>query len=66
VLTQSSVSPKTIRLILYISEMLKEQKDYFSLRGLFYDFILPRVIVGPIKFTIVAKEEIRELVCMYV
>jgi hypothetical protein len=46
--------------------MLKEQKDYFSLRGLFYDFILPRVIVGPIKFTIVAKEEIRELVCMYV
>lgn len=66
VLSQVSLSPKIVRLALLLSEMLRELKDFFLMRSFYYDFILPRIIAGPLKLSTVAKDELRELVSMYV
>ncbi len=54
-LTQASLSPKTVRLILYLSEMLRGQKDFFTMARIYEDFLLPKVIVGSLKLSTVAK-----------
>ena len=55
VLTQSSLSQKTLKLALYLSELLHEQKEYFILRCIYDDFIVPRIIAGPLKMSAVGR-----------
>jgi len=66
VLTQASLSPKTVRLILYISDLLRSQKDFFTMSRIYEEFLLPKVIAGVLKLSTVAKEELCEFVNMYV
>lgn len=55
-LTQASLSPKTIKLILFLSDLLREQNEFITLRCIYDEFLLPRVIAGPLKLSTAVKE----------